>query len=90
MATAIEKRKLTAPQVAKLWGVSTHKVLHFIRTGELKACNLAANTSNRPRFAIDVADIASFEASRQVIPDGGESTTTKLRQRTPQGVKNFF
>jgi hypothetical protein len=90
MATAIEKRKLTAPQLAKLWGVSTHKVIHFIRTGELRAVNLASSVSNRPRYAIDVDDVRRFEAARQVVPDGGESTTGKLRRRATAGVKEYF
>lgn len=90
MATAIEKRKLTVPQVAKLWGVSTHKVLYFIRTGELRAINLAARTCNRPRYSIDVQDIEAFEQARQVIPDGGESTTRKLRRRAVGNITEFF
>lgn len=90
MATAIEKRKLTVPQLAKLWGVSTHKVIHFIRSGELRAINLAASNRNRPRFSVDVADIEAFERSRTVIPDGGLSTTQKLRRRAATSVKEFF
>ena len=48
MAAIIERRKLSAPQVAKLWGVSTHKVLHFIRTGELRALNLSCARQQSP------------------------------------------
>ncbi len=48
MATAtIERRKLSAPSLPANGGVSTHKVLHFIRTGELRAINLAADCRNR-------------------------------------------
>jgi hypothetical protein len=91
MATGtIERRKLTAPQIARLWGVSTHKVLHFIRTGELRAINLAASRTNRPRYVIDRDDLERFERGRQVIPDGGESTTRKLRRRAAGNVKEFF
>jgi len=82
--------KLTVPKLAKAWGVSTNKVLAFIRTGELRATNLATSRSGRPRYAIDVADIESFELSRQVVPDAPESMTTKLRRRAPQNVKSFF
>jgi hypothetical protein len=90
MATLIEKRKLTVPQVARLWGVSSHKVIHFIRTGELKAINLAASRTNRVRYSIDLADIEAFELSRQVVPDGGLSTTKRLRRRAAANVKEFF
>jgi hypothetical protein len=88
-ADTIERRKFSVPQVARLWGVSTHKVLHFIRTGELRAINLAASRSNRPRYMIDRDDLERFEVARQVIPDGGETTTRKLRRRAA-GVKEFF
>lgn len=90
MATLIEKRKLTVPQVAKLWGVSTHKVIHFIRQGELRAINLSASRGNRVRYSIDIADVEAFERSRQVIPDGGESTTRRLRRRAAAGGKEYF
>lgn len=86
----LKRTKRTPPQLAKEWGVSTKKVLDFIRTGELRAVNLAASNRNRPRYVIDVADIEAFERSRQVIPDGGESTTRKLRRRATSEVKKFF
>lgn len=90
MASAIERRKLTVPHVAKLWGVSTHKVMHFIRIGELKAINLARSTRNRPRYVIDVDDLNRFEQGRVVVPDGDELTTSRLRRRTARSVKEFF
>jgi hypothetical protein len=90
MSTAIERRKYTVPQLARLWGVSTNKVVSFIRRGDLRAVNLASHRSTRPRYYVDIDDVAAFEASRQVVPDGGESTTRKLRRRTPGTVKEFF
>jgi len=86
--TAIERRKLTVPQLAKLWGVATKKVLGFIRSGELRAVNLASQSSSRPRYAIDRVDIDAFELARQVVPDAGNRAT---RKRSVQpGVKQFF
>jgi hypothetical protein len=90
MPSNVERRKLTPPQVAKQWGCSTNKVLRFIRTGQLKAIDLTAKRGNRPRYAIDLADIAAFEASRLIVPDGAESTTRRLRRRTPPDIKQFF
>ena len=86
----MERRKLTVPQLSRVWGVSTNKVLEFVRRGELRAINLASHRSTRPRYAIDIADIAAFEKSRQVVPDGGEATTPKLRRRAPGTVKEYF
>lgn len=91
MASATERQKFTVPLLAKLWGVSTNKVLHFVRTGELRAINIATRTDQRPRYLIDRADIDSFEQSRQVVPDGGEPTTPRLRRLSKQqGVKEFL
>jgi hypothetical protein len=64
--------------------------LHFIRTGELRAINLAASRSNRPRYVIDRDDLAAFERARAVVPDAGESTTRRLRRRAAGNVKEFF
>jgi hypothetical protein len=65
---APERRKLSVPQLARRWGVGTHKVAEFIQSGELRAMNLASNRSSRPRYAIDLDDIAAFEQSRMVVP----------------------
>jgi hypothetical protein len=90
MQTSLQRQKLTPPQLAKLWGVSTAKIIAFIRSGELRAVNLAASNRNRPRYSIDVRDIEAFEQARSVVPDGGLSTTAKLRRRAAQNVKEFF
>ncbi len=86
----VERRKRTPPQIAKLWGCSIKKVVWFIRSGQLRAVNLASNPTGRPRYVIDLADIEAFEIARQVVPDGGASTTRKLRRRAAKGVKEFF
>jgi len=91
MATkAIERTKLSPPQYAKRLGVSVAKVTHFIRTGQLKAMDVSANRGNRARYLIDLADIERFEKSRQVVPDGGLSTTQRLRRKAAAGVREFF
>jgi len=71
MSKPVKRVKVTPSEYAKRLGVSAAKVSHFIRTGELRAMNVAANRNNRPRFLIDVEDIERFEKSRAVIPDGG-------------------
>ena len=90
MKTSFSKTKFTPPQLAKLWGVSAAKIVSFIRSGEFKAINLAASNRNRPRYTIDVRDIAAFEEARAVVPDGGLSTTKRLRRRAAGTVKEFF
>jgi helix-turn-helix protein len=87
---AIERTKLTPPQLAKQWGVSHAKIVALIRTGELRAINLATTMSGRPRYLIDKADIERLEKRREVIPDGGLSTTRWLRRRPQAGVTQYF
>lgn len=83
---ATEKSYLTPPQLAKLWGVSPEKVYAFIRSGELRAINLASRPGGRPRYAIDPADVAAFERSRQVVTNSKRNAPR--RKATP--VKNYF
>ena len=64
----LRRRKLTPPEVGRLWGVSPDRIVHWIRTGELRAINVATKRDGRPRFLIDLDDLADFEAGRAVIP----------------------
>jgi len=58
-------RKLTPPQIARMWGVSVEKILAFIRAGQLRAVNGALPGRNqRPRWLVDVDDLRAFEESR--------------------------
>jgi hypothetical protein len=82
-------RNQTPPQYARQLGVANTKVLELIRTGELAALNLANRGCTRPRYSIPPAAIEAFEAARRVVPDGGLSTTQKLRRRAAAGVKEF-
>lgn len=84
------RRNLTPPDIAKLYGVATAKVIGWIRTGELKAMNLANRGCTRPRYSVTPDALEQFEQSRQVIPDGGASTTKRLRRQAQTGVREYF
>ena len=63
------KTKLRPPEIARRWGVSCDKILAFIRTGELRATNMVMpGRGRRPRYLIDVDDLADFERRRTVCP----------------------
>ena len=66
-AVLASRAKLTPPQLARLWGISPDKVLNWIRSGELRAINVAERRGGRPRYLIDRADIQAFETRRAVI-----------------------
>jgi hypothetical protein len=69
-------RALTPPQVAAQYGIHADKVLAWIRTGELRAVNVAIRPNGkRARWRIDPADLALFEAGRTRQP------TPKIRRR---------
>ena len=90
MTKMVERVKLTPPQYAKRLGVSVAKITAFIRSGELRAMNAAANRHNRPRYLIDIDDIEQFEKLRRVVPDGGLSTTQRLRRKEQPGIIEYF
>jgi len=85
-AIATRKTKISPPELAKLWGVDPAKILTWIRRGELKAINVATDRNGRVRYAIDVADIAVFEASRAVQPP----VPRVRRRKVDPNVINFF
>ncbi|MFZ1934333.1 MAG: DNA-binding protein [Thermoguttaceae bacterium] len=87
MIAAFRKTKLTPPELARQWGIDVAKVLTWIRSGELRAVNLATRRDSRPRYAIDVADIALFEAARAVQPP---TPRVRRRQRVDPSVIQFF
>lgn len=76
----------TPPKQAKSWGVSVNKVLAFIRSGELRAINMAASDKHRPRYVIKLEDVADFERRREVVP----KPKAAARRRKPAHIKDYF
>jgi hypothetical protein len=60
-------KKFTPPQLARIYGVSPDKVLVWIRSGELRAINVASKPDGRPRYLIDESDISEFEKRRAAV-----------------------
>lgn len=61
-------RYLRVASVAELFGVNVSKVIGWIRRGELRAVNIAARTSKRPRWRISSEAIEQFEHARSSVP----------------------
>jgi hypothetical protein len=87
---SVKERNFTPPEVARRYRVATKKVLAWIRKGELRALNLANRGCSRPRYSITPEALAEFERARTVVPDGGESTTQRLRRKAAAGVREYF
>lgn len=80
------KQKLTPPEVAELWGISPDKILAWIRSGELRAIDASTTRGGRPRYLIDVGDLAAFERSRSTTPVPASKPAKRRRQPTKQYV----
>jgi hypothetical protein len=87
---ADERRNRTPPEIARQYRIATKKVLTLIRTGELRALNLANRGCTRPRYSITPEALEEFERSREVIPNDSRGTTRSLRQRKSSNVRQFF
>lgn len=83
----IPTETLTPPQVAKRLRVSADKVLAWIRSGELRAVNVASPDAKRPRYRVTTEDLAYFENLRAVRDQVRPSS--RHRSHDP-GVKQFF
>jgi hypothetical protein len=83
---AVTPSHLTPPAVAKRYGVDTHKVLGWIRSGQLRALNVG-DGSQRPRYRISPADLALFETARAAGP---EPKISRIRRRRDPLITEFF
>jgi hypothetical protein len=64
-APSASRSVLTPPQVAKQIGCAPETVVGWIRSGALKASNLAKG--ERPRYIVDPDDLANFLRLRQPL-----------------------
>ena len=83
---AIASRYLSPPQVAQRLAVDAHRVLGWIRKGELHAVNVG-DGGQRPRYRISPDALAAFEASRSAGPT---PKVSRIRRRREQHVEEFF
>ena len=73
-------RWMTPPQVASQLGIKSDAVRVLIRSGELRAVDLAGKGSRRPRYKIDPSDLKIFLESRQVRPPAARATRRRRKQ----------
>jgi hypothetical protein len=84
----MKRNKLSPPQLALLYGVSPAKIGAWIRSGELRAINAATRPGGRPRYLVDLADLAAFKAGRAIQPP--TQTSSRPRRKKPTSVIEFF
>ena len=81
------RSKITPPELAREWGIDVAKVLTWIRRGELRAINAATDRNGRPRYLIDRADLALFEAARSAGP---QPKISRVRRRKDPNYIEYF
>jgi len=86
MRDIIDRRVVTPPQLACQYGVSREKIIAWIESGELRAINLATRPTDRPRWAINLDDLADFENRRAAVPPAPKA---QRRSRRPAGKQYF-
>lgn len=69
---------LTPPALAKNLGINVHKILAWIKSGELRAVNLG--NGNRPRWRILPDDLELFLARRAAQPAAKAARRQKKKQ----------
>ncbi len=75
----------TVKQVADRYCVGEHKILAWIRSGQLKAFSVGTNPESlKPRWRISETSLAEFESSRQAIPD--DPPVGRIRRRRESSV----
>jgi excisionase family DNA binding protein len=82
-------RMQTPAQVGQQHGVDRETVIAWIKSGELRAVNLARKPGGRPRYKIDVADLDAFLERRSVQPRTA-SPCRRSRRRPHGDVIEFF
>jgi len=79
---SITRTKFTVPQLARQWGIDKAKVMTWIRSGDMRAIDGATKRGGRPRYLIDITDIAAFEQAREVIPACPRPRARRARRST--------
>lgn len=63
-----EVETLTPPQLARKLGVKPEKVIYWIKTGQLRAINMAEKPDGYARYRIYPADVEAFQKTRETVP----------------------
>ena len=85
MPAVVSPRFLTPPQVAKRLGIDSHRVIRWIKSGQLAACNVG-DGAQRPRFRVFESDLTIFLASRAA----GPTPKVSRRQKRNPEITEFF
>ena len=80
---------LRPSEAARLLGVSTEAVLHWIAAGQLRALDLSFRAGERPRWRIAMPDLDAFLSSRVKRPVAAPVRRKHGRPRT-NPVREYY
>ena len=78
---------LSPSDIAVSRGINVLKVLTWIKSGELKAVNVATCAGRLPRWRISPADLEAFDAARAAVP---QAPVSRRPRRKAGHVVEFF
>ena len=78
---------LAPSDIAVSRGINVIKVLTWIRSGELRAVNVATCAGRLPRWRISPAELEAFDAARAAVP---KIPVTRRPRRKNGHVVEFF
>lgn len=84
---SITANAFTPNDLARRYGVNVRKILAWINSGQLRAINLAADGSSKPRWRIMGNNLQAFEDCRAAVPS---SKPGRTRKKKPADVIEFF
>ena len=91
MATATRRPQLAVylspSDIAVSRGINVIKVLTWIKSGELRAVNMATQAGKLPRWRISPADLEAFDAARAAVP---QAPVSRRPRRKAGHVVEFF
>lgn len=76
---------LSPPKWAKILGIDPDKITALIRTGEIKACNLAVSKVGRPRYRISEAEMRAFLERRS-----SSAPPPATRRRSKKASQKYY
>ncbi len=86
MTPATITRYLSPADIAERYGCKVEKVLGWLRSGELRGIDVSARRGAKPRWKINPADLAAFEAARAC----SKAPEPTRRRRKLENVTEYF
>lgn len=80
-----QSRYLTPPEIAARFCCKPETVIGWIKSGELRALNLARRGAMKSRYRVSPEALELFELARAVVPRPAPARKTKLNME----VKRF-